>query len=178
TTRERSADAKRLELAMQGRTFHADEFRRARDIAGEAADLGDQVISLEYLPRLAQRQAHDVLAIIAGRHRRYHRADILRQHIGGDDDFRSAARQDHDAFDIVAKLPDISGPDMRLQYRHRVLTDLAFRQSGRDRNLIHEIINQFGDILAALRQRRHADRHHRKPMIEILAEAAFGDLFL
>src|SRR5712672_3678323 len=55
-----SADAERLELAMQRRALHADEFRGARDIARKAADLGDQVIAFEHFARLAQRQAHDV----------------------------------------------------------------------------------------------------------------------
>jgi hypothetical protein len=36
-----STDAKRLELAMQRRALHAYELRRARDIAREAADLGN-----------------------------------------------------------------------------------------------------------------------------------------
>src|SRR6516165_12569829 len=84
-----SSDTKRLELAMERRALHADEFRGPRDIAGEAADLGDQVVALEHLARLAQRQPHDVLAIVAGRHRRDHRTYILRQHVGGDDDFGS-----------------------------------------------------------------------------------------
>src|ERR1700676_5054253 len=78
-----SADAKGLELAMQGRALHAYEFSSTRDIARKTADLGDQVIALEHFPRLAERQAHDMLAIIAGRHRRHHGADVLRQHIGG-----------------------------------------------------------------------------------------------
>src|SRR6266851_2656592 len=72
-----STDPERLELAMQGRAFHADEFGRARDVAREAADLGNQIVALEHFPRLTQRQPHDVFAIIAGRHRRHHRADIL-----------------------------------------------------------------------------------------------------
>src|SRR5712664_1211622 len=172
----RSADTEGLELAMQRRALHADEFCRARDVAGKAADLGDQVVALEHFPRLTERQAHDVLAIVAGRHGRDHRAHVLRQHIGRYDDLRTAARQDHDALDIVAKLPDVSGPDMRLQYRHRILADLAFWQAGRDRDLVHEIVDQFGNVLPALRQWRHADRHHGKPMIEIFAESPLGNL--
>src|SRR5258708_38470256 len=81
--RRSSADAERLELAMERRTLHADKFRGPRDIAGEAADLGNQVVALEHFPRLPERETHDVLAIAAGRHRRHHRAAVLRQHIGG-----------------------------------------------------------------------------------------------
>src|SRR5213075_866071 len=47
---EVSADSERLELAMQGRTLHADELRCARDIAGEPADLSDQIIAFEHFP--------------------------------------------------------------------------------------------------------------------------------
>src|SRR4051812_5239127 len=146
-----SADPECLELAMQRRTLHADKFRCTRDIAGKTADLGNQIVALEHFPRLTERQSHDMLAIAARRHRRHHRTDVLRQHIGGDDDFRTAARQNHDTLDIVAKLPDVSRPDVRLQYRHRILPDLAFRQTRRDRYLVHEITDQFGNILAALR---------------------------
>src|SRR6185312_14229479 len=171
-----SAHTKRLQLAMQRRTLHADEFGRSRDVAGETADLGDQIVALEHLPGLAERQAHDVLAIVAGRHRRHHRADVLRQHVGGDDDLRTAARQDHDPLDVVAQLPDVSGPDMGLQDRHGILPDLALRQAGRGRDLVHEIVYQFGDVLATFREWRYPDRHHRQPVIEILAETSLGDL--
>jgi len=50
-------NAQRLQLAVQGRALHADEFRRPRDIAGEPADLGDQIIAFENFPRLAEREA-------------------------------------------------------------------------------------------------------------------------
>src|SRR3954470_18500445 len=163
---------------MQRRTLHPDEFGGARNVAREPADLGNQVVPLEHLPRLTQRQPHDVLAIVAGRHRRYHRTDVLRQHVGGDDGFRTTAGQNHHALDIVAELADVAGPDVRLQHRHRVLADLAFRQAGRRRYLVHEIVDQFRDVLAAFRQRRHADRHHREAVVEILPEAALRDLLL
>ena len=91
-------------------------------------------------------------------------------------DLRAAAGQDHHPLDIVAQLADVARPDMRLQHRHRVLADLPLRQAGRERDLVHEIVDQFGNVLAPLRQRRHPDRHHRQPVIEILAEAALGDL--
>ena len=41
---------------MQCRALHSDEFRRARDIAREPADLGDQVVAFEHFAGLAQRQ--------------------------------------------------------------------------------------------------------------------------
>src|SRR5205823_7334008 len=143
----RLAHAESLELAMQSGALHADKFGRARDIPREPADLGDKVIAFEHFPRLAERQPHDVLAIVAGRHRRHHRADVLRQHVGSDDHFRPAARQNHDSLDIVAELSDVSGPDVGLQYCHRVLAYLAFRYSRSHRNLIHELVDQLWNVL-------------------------------
>src|SRR2546421_385454 len=72
------SDSERLELAMQGGALHADEFGGARDIAPEAVDLGAQIFTLEHLARIAQRQAHQVLATVAIRQIWYHRTDILR----------------------------------------------------------------------------------------------------
>ena len=43
------------------------------------------------------------------------------------------------------------------------------------RNLVHEIVDEIRDIFAPLGQRRHADRHDRKTMIEVLAEFTLGD---
>src|SRR5260370_23090829 len=76
-----SADAEGLQLAMQRRALHADEFRCARDVAGETADLGDQVVAFENFPRLAERQSHDLLAIVACWHGRNHPVHFLLHHI-------------------------------------------------------------------------------------------------
>jgi len=38
---------------------------------------------------------------------------------------------------------------MGLQYRHRILADLPLRQSCRRRYLIHEVVDQFRNVLAA-----------------------------
>ncbi len=53
---------------------------------------------------------------------------------------------------------------------------LRFGRPVRLRDLVHEMLDQLGNVLAPLRQRRHADRHHRQAMIEVLAETALGDL--
>src|SRR4051812_20009640 len=50
-------DVQRLELAVQRRALHADEVGRARDIAAETVDLRHEVLPLEHLPGLAQREA-------------------------------------------------------------------------------------------------------------------------
>ena len=45
-------------------------------------------------------------------------------------------------------------------------------------NSLHELARQDRDVLAALAQRRHVERDHVEPVVEILAEAARGDLLL
>ena len=51
-----SADTEGLELAVQGRSLHADEFGGARDVAAEAVHLRGEVFALEDLARVAERQ--------------------------------------------------------------------------------------------------------------------------
>src|SRR5262249_32061765 len=47
-------NAERAQFAVQRRAFHADKFGRARDVAAEAVDLGEQIFALENLSRVAQ----------------------------------------------------------------------------------------------------------------------------
>src|SRR5262245_23837102 len=100
----RLADAQRLELAMQRRTLHADEFGGTRDVAAKPVDLRAQVFSLEQFARIAQRQTHQVLPTRAVWEVRYHGADVLRQHRGVDDRIAVTTSEDHQPFDVVTKL--------------------------------------------------------------------------
>src|SRR5579885_894611 len=91
--RLRLIDAEGFELAVKRRAFHADKLRRARNIAAEAADLRHEIFALEGFARLAERQAHQMLAAAESvRHARYERGDFLRQHACGHRRFRHAAR--------------------------------------------------------------------------------------
>ena len=110
---------------MQGRTLHPNKLRRAGDVAAEAVDLRDQIFTLEHFARLAQRQAHQLLAADAAGHCRHQRADLAGQHVGGDLGVGVAGGQDHQPLDIVAQLADIAGPVVRLQHRHRIGGDRA-----------------------------------------------------
>src|SRR5687767_12840890 len=53
------AEAKSLQLAVQGRPFHADERCGAGDVARKAANLDLEIFPLEALARFPQRRAHD-----------------------------------------------------------------------------------------------------------------------
>ena len=44
--------------------------------------------------------------------------------------------------------------------------------------LVQEVIDQPGNVLAAIAQRRQVDAHHVEPIKQILAEVALGDFFL
>ncbi|MNE84692.1 hypothetical protein D3C80_1816240 [compost metagenome] len=65
---------------------------------------------------------------------------------------------------------------MNLEHGQGVVRDPPVRQPLRGRQVVDEILDQFGDVLAPLRQRRHADRHHVQAMEQVLAESALDDL--
>jgi hypothetical protein len=65
-----------------------------------------------------------------------------------------------------------------LQHRHRIGADPPLGQAGRQGNLVHEVVDEGGHILAPFGERRHPNRHHRKPVVEVFPEAAGRDLLL
>src|SRR5262249_40464800 len=91
----------RLELAVQSRALHADEFSRAGNVAPEPADLSDQVFALEHLAGVAQRQPHEMFAAVAAGHGGNHGTHVLRQHVGVDHRLRIAAGEDHEPLHVV-----------------------------------------------------------------------------
>jgi hypothetical protein len=145
---------------VQRRALHADEFRGARDVAAETGNLRHQIFALEHFARVAQRQPHQVLAAIAIGHARHHGADVGRQHGGVEHGVGIAAGENHQPLDIVAQLAHVARPVVALQHRHGVVADAALGKSRGLRNLVHEVVDQAGNVLAPLGQRRHADRHH------------------
>ena len=66
---------------------------------------------------------------------------------------------------------------MGLQDRHGVRADAAWRNSHRGSDIFQKILNEFGNVLSPLGQRRDANWHHRKPVKKILAKAPLGDGF-
>ena len=109
---------------MQCRPLHADELGRAGDVAAEAVDLRQQILALENFARLAQWQRHQMLGAAIDRQRNV-RADLLRQHVGGDGRIRLAAGEDQQALDVVAKLAHVARPIVSLQHRDGILADRA-----------------------------------------------------
>ena len=115
--------------------------------------------------------------LLPAQHRRRILADIAGQHVGAD---RPAARrrQDQQPLDDVAQLADVARPVVALQRGQRVLAHRPGRQAGGVGDAPQQIGRQLRDVLAALAERRHAQRHHVQAMEQLLAEAAGGDLVL
>src|SRR5690349_1637768 len=76
-----AAESQRLELAMERRALHADERRGPRNVAAEADDLRGEILALEYLARLAERQAHHLVALLPAQNRRRDVENLGRQHV-------------------------------------------------------------------------------------------------
>src|SRR5436853_732070 len=73
--------AQGLELAMERRALHADEGRRARDVAAEACHLRDQIFPLEDLASISKWQTHDFATLVPAHHRGRVRAYLGGQHL-------------------------------------------------------------------------------------------------
>ncbi len=52
----------------------------------------------------------------------------------------------------------LPGQSLQLQHRQRILGDAALRHAGGGGHAVHEIIDQFGNVLAPLGERGHAHR--------------------
>src|SRR5262245_61148043 len=138
------------QFAVQRRPLHADELGRARDIAAESVDLSQKIFTLEDLAGVAQRERHQMLAPCPIRRERNRRNDLVGKHVGGDDAIGIAADKDHQPLDVIAQLPHVAGPVVRLQHGHGVVADAARWQPGSDGNGLHEIAHELRQVLAPL----------------------------
>src|SRR4051794_10763574 len=57
-----ATDPEGLQLAVQRRSFHADELRGPGDISAETCDLREKILAFEDLARIPQGKAHQLLA--------------------------------------------------------------------------------------------------------------------
>ena len=84
--------------------------------------------------------------------------------------------QDHRALDHVAQLAHVAGPVVPLQPLHVPAGDALDRLVHGGAELLHRRPDQQRDVLAALAQRRHADREDGEAVEEVPAEAPRLDL--
>ena len=161
---------------MEGRSFHPDEGRRARDIAAEAHDLGLQVFAFEDLPRLTQGQAHDLAAFLPVPGGRRAGSDSGGQHVGADGVPWIARSHDQQPFDDVAQFPDVAGPVVCLHGGDGILADAPDGLPRRFRDPFHEEAGEQRDVIAPVTQRRHLNGHHVEPVVQVFAEVAVAHL--
>ena len=83
-----------------------------------------------------------------------------------------AGREDQRPLDDIAELADIARPVVRLERRHRLVRQRRRRDPPLGREAGEEMVDQLGNVLAPLAQRREAHRHDVQPIVEVLAEAA------
>ena len=103
--------------------------------------------------------------------------DLGRQHLGGDRLGRIAGRPGS----ASARRCCAAGGRCRARrgpaaWRWRPRRAARRGRPWRRADALDEIVDQLGDVLAPLRQARHAHRHHVQAVEQVLAEAARGDL--
>ena len=83
-------DTQRPKFPVEGRPLHTHEFGRSGDVPAKSVDLGEQILPLEDLPGVAQRQRHQMLAPCPIRRQGHRRDDLVGQHVRGHDRVRVA----------------------------------------------------------------------------------------
>src|ERR1700741_893173 len=99
--------------------------------------------------------------------------DAIRQHSQGN---LWAGLQGHSAFHGVFKFPNISGPIIGFETRHRLRGDWLNRLFHRLPETFEEMAGKEGNVLAALAQRRNQYRNYAEAIIEILPDTPLGNL--
>jgi hypothetical protein len=79
--------------------------------------------------------------------------------------------QQGDPLHRVDELPDVAGPGVLEDRRHRIGCQALGRQAVFPARAGQEVLREVNDVRAPLAERRQAKGHDRKPVIEVLAEA-------
>ena len=122
---------------------------------------------LEAVARLAERRRARVALAPRGRHLVH--GQLQRQVVEPD---HRARGQRHAALDDVLELAHVPRPVVVGEGHARPAREPAHVLLELPRVLAHEVGGQVGHVRLPLAQRRHADRHHVQPVVEILAERA------
>jgi hypothetical protein len=110
------------------------------------------------------------------RHRRQARAfrrgpHLPRDVLGPD---LSPRVQDHHALDQVPELPHVPGPRVPHEDLHGLCRDAREGPVQPARDLLHEVLDQNRDVLAAMPERREVDVQDVEPVVEVPAEPPDG----
>jgi hypothetical protein len=136
------------------------------------------------LERLLLRLAHAVVELRRGRSRRGARGSALLRddrrlstelalHVRGGDR-RVVGEHDH-ALDEVLQLPHVAGPLLRAQARHRLRLEANARAMHRAALRCGELRDERVDVLRPRAERRHGERNHGEPIVQVLAERPLRD---
>src|SRR6185503_18901082 len=85
---------------------------------------------------------------------------------------------DHQPLHLVLELADVAGPVVAHHQLHRLLAEAPDGLADLVGVALEEMIGEDRDVLAPLAERRQPEREDLEPVVEILAEAAPGDLLL
>ena len=100
------------------------------------------------------------------------RPDFQRDRLGGDS---IAGREDRHPLHHVPQLADVARPGVALERRDGVGIDRPRPEVVPGAELGQEVRHELGNVLHALAQRRHANRHDAEAVVEILPEPAVRD---
>src|SRR5436190_2183210 len=153
-------------------TSHAQQLARAGLVPSGAFqglkhDVLLEIIELESLGR----QGEQLPVLLGSGGRAAAQGKILRGHHG------AGAQQDR-ALDHVFELPDVPRPIVRLQLPERLAGDVGHVLPELGGEALQEVVDQQGDVLPAVAQRRHVDRDDVEPVIEVLPEPLLLDQLL
>lgn len=197
--RERLADRSALaaldlipaNLLVQVRALHAEQHRRARDVAPSHSERVDDVLALGALTELAQRevlhgwqrrQARRFARIVLdrfewlGRVRRrgefglfFERARVRILGQIGDGD--PIPRQDRGTLDGVFQLAHVARPLARYEDAHRLCVDRLRTNAVLARKLVHEGLHEQGNVFDAFAERGAANGEDGEAKEEVFAKA-------
>ena len=85
---------------------------------------------------------------------------------------------DHRALHDIAQFPDVSRPLVLLQRGQALARNSLDSLAERCRELVDETPDQQRDVFGAIAERRHVNRKDIQPVVEVVAERAFGDELL
>ncbi len=168
---------------MQVAPLDLQVFGRARNVPVMLTQLAPDVFLFERvagvterIERLSQQRAH-------GRRAGHGRSGLSggagRTHLQGHRGLRGIDRRsrhnDHQPLDQVPQLPDVSGPFVLLEDRHRIRGDFFHPQPLLLPVQLEKMPDQQRNILPALAEGRHHDRHDVQPIEEVFPKGAFFD---
>ena len=82
---------------------------------------------------------------------------------------------DHGPFYDILQLTNIAGPVVSHQPIDRLAADAFDPFSNPGRKLVHEKVDQQGNVIQPFAKRRQRQRKHIEPIIQILAEGSFAN---